>query len=84
MTFPQYRKYSNDKSYFKITSDNCFEEISMIGSKCTITNFSAKIFPDFTFISDMLNNSGNRWVVISSIEYDAVLKGCLEEKNSRS
>jgi hypothetical protein len=80
MSFPQYRKYPNNKSYFKITSDNHFEEIAVIGSKYSVNEFSAKIFPDFTFIKDMLDNRDNRWVVISSAEYDSVLKICLAEK----
>lgn len=81
MNFPQYRKYPNNKSYFKITSESCFEEIAVMASKYSILEFTAKIFPDYTFIKDMLDNRDNRWVVISSNEYEMALKTCLTEKS---
>jgi len=73
MVFPQYRKYKNNKSYFKITSSDSFEEISSIGSKFFFTNYTAKILPDRNLISDMLVNYGDHWLIIDEEEYNSII-----------
>ena len=55
--FPTYRKYKNNKNYFKIISNHEFDEISFIGSKPIVTKHIAKILPDRNFISDLINDS---------------------------
>ena len=57
MGFPTYRKYKNNKNFFKIINENEFEEISFIGSKVVVTKHLAKILPDRNLISDLLNDS---------------------------
>lgn len=69
LNFPQYRKYKNNKNYFKIISENAFEEIRAIGDKYFIYQFTVKILPDRNFIADMLNNNGDFWETISEEEY---------------
>ncbi|MCC7533822.1 MAG: hypothetical protein IT246_07775 [Bacteroidia bacterium] len=56
MTFPQYRKYRNNKHFFKIISSSEFEEISFIGSKLISSKKVATILPDRNFIQDLLHN----------------------------
>ncbi len=56
MTFPAYRKYSNNKNFFKIINETEFEEISFIGHRTIVLNHIAKIFPDKIFISDLLHD----------------------------
>lgn len=56
-TFPVYRKYSNNKNYFKIINDNEFIEISVIGKQVIIKKTEAKIYPDKLFISDLIQCS---------------------------
>ncbi len=55
--FPAYRKYKNNKHFFKIISESEFDEISFIGSKVIITKHLAKILPDRNLISDLLHDS---------------------------
>ena len=57
MEFPTYRKYKNNKNFFKIINENEFEEISFIGSKVVVTKHLAKILPDRNLIADLLNDS---------------------------
>lgn len=72
MTFPQFRKYTNSKSYFKIISSTQWEEIQLIGSNAFLTVFEVKIMPDRNFLNDMLANEGNHWAVIDEQEYDYI------------
>ena len=52
--FPQYRKYKNNRHFFKITGIGEFEEISFIGTKKIVTLHTAKILPDRNLIHDLL------------------------------
>lgn len=53
--FPQYRKYKNNRHFFKITGTTEFEEISFIGTKKLVTRHTAKILPDRNLIHDLLH-----------------------------
>ena len=67
--FPQYRKYKNNKSYFKISSLTEWEEIQIIGSNYLLSKFEVKIMPDRNFIQDMLFDYASNWDVIEEKEY---------------
>ncbi len=73
ITFPTYRKYKNNKNFFKIINENEFEEISFIGSKVIVTKHLAKILPDRNLITDLLhdNNFSNQ---STKEEYESYLK----------
>ncbi len=53
-SFPIYRKYSNDKVFFKITAFDAFEEITVLSSGNKKVKIRAKIYPDRLRILDML------------------------------
>ncbi|MCC6691504.1 MAG: hypothetical protein IT235_08235 [Bacteroidia bacterium] len=72
MIFPQFRKYKNNKSYFKINSINSFEEIKQEVSGYILYKFTAAILPDRNFISDMLSSNSVHWQLITQQEYDEV------------
>lgn len=55
--FPTYRKYKNNKNFFKIINENEFEEISFIGSKVIVTKHLAIILPDRNLIADLLHDN---------------------------
>lgn len=71
--FPLYRKYKNNKNYFKITSENEFEELSIIGTKLIIKKHQAKILPDRNFIFDLIENSDTLFLDSSEEEYNNLL-----------
>ncbi len=68
--FPQYRKYKNNKSFFKIISKTQFEEIKFMGEKMNIYYFETKILPDRNFIQDMLFEHEKYWDICSDIVYE--------------
>ena len=69
ITFPIYRKYKNDKSFFKIISETEFEEIKFLKEKGELHHFKAKILPDFNFIFDMINDFDTYWDTSSEDEF---------------
>lgn len=56
--FPQYRRYSNGLSYFKILSATEFEEIRIIGAKAVKSSVVAQQYPEKVFINDLLFKEG--------------------------
>jgi hypothetical protein len=72
MRFPVYRKYPNNKSYFKVLDTQRFEEIQIVGSKLVLYHIEAKIMPDHFLIDDMIHMKDSRWIAISEEEYDAL------------
>jgi hypothetical protein len=71
-TYPQYRKYSNGKSFFKIISTDEFEEIQLLGTTKTIHHFKAKILPDRNYVYDLITNENNYWLVCEAKEYESL------------
>lgn len=53
--FPQYRKLSNDKSFFCIEDECHFTEIQLIGQKVFEIKINAIQYPEKLKIMDMLN-----------------------------
>lgn len=72
ITFPQYRKYKNGKSYFKIISEKEFEEKTFLGGKTITHKFEVRILPDRNLVSDLLKNYSEFAVKISEEEYERV------------
>jgi len=56
MKYPQYRRYKNGLSYFKIFSPVLAEEIKVVGSKRFTYTIEAKQYPEKVFINDLLLN----------------------------
>lgn len=72
ITYPQFRKYQNDKAFFKILSDTAWEEIQVIGSKYTIKEYKVSILPDRNFLHDLTFDYKKYWVEIMEKEYERV------------
>lgn len=68
-----YRKYANDKSFFKIVSPEKFEEKQVVGRKVFHHIIEAKIYPDKLRIQDMIENTNNQWLESSEEEYNNVI-----------
>jgi len=76
ITFPQYRKYKNNKSFFKVNSFTQWEEIQVMGTKHFLHVYEVKILPDRNFINDMLYEYEKSWDLITSEEYFEVKLLC--------
>ena len=72
--YPQYRKYSNNKSFFKILSPEKFEEIQVLRNKKMLNKFEAKILPDRNFISDLTFDYKKHWLVCDPSEFEDLKK----------
>lgn len=77
--YPQYRKYPNDKAYFKIISATEWEEIQVVGSKSFLHHFIVKILPDRNYIYDMTFDYKRNWVAIDETEYEIHRKDAKEQ-----
>ena len=74
INYPQFRKYKNEKTYFKIFSGNEWEEIQLIGSQYKVQQYKVSIFPDRNFLHDLTFEYQNNWQKIEEEEYKEVLK----------
>ena len=72
--FPVYRKYKNNRSYFKIVSRNQFEEIQIIGTQTKLTMITANQFPEMNHIYDLVYNREGLGLEITENEYLEALK----------
>lgn len=79
--FPLYRKYKNNKSYFKVLSPSVFEEVQIAGKYYSEHRFEAKILPDRNFIADLISAEGPSWDVISEEEFAEFLLKCRSERS---
>ncbi|HET6225402.1 MAG TPA: hypothetical protein VFF27_03920 [Bacteroidia bacterium] len=73
-TYPQYRKYKNDKVYFKVISSSEWEELHVSKDTVTIHHFQAKILPDRNYIADMMFAYREHWDAIEEGDYEAIKK----------
>jgi len=55
--FPQYRKLSNNKVYYRILDERHFDEIQIIGKSARLFNIEAKQYPEILRIYDLLEQS---------------------------
>lgn len=70
MIFPQFRKYKNNLSYFKIQSNEQFVEWKKMTNSWEKIDYQAKILPDRNYIQDMLSDYKKYWDEISEEEYN--------------
>lgn len=71
MKFPAYRKYFNDRNFFKILNDHVFEELQVIGSRVVMHTTTASQYPEMVHISALLNDTSLA-LPITEAEYMAV------------
>ncbi len=77
--FPVFRKYTNNKNYFKVINSNKFIEISVIGKQVILKKTEAKIYPDKLFISELINC--NQSILNISEEEFSIIEKQITSKN---
>jgi hypothetical protein len=70
--FPIYRKYANNKVFFKVNSFEEFEERTVGTKSVSKITVKVNIHPDRVRITDMLENHGGYWVESSENEWNAI------------
>ena len=71
--FPLFRKYPNDKSYFKILSDQEFIEYTLVGQYYSVNVIKASILPDRNYLMDLIENTDKNYLVISEEEFESAI-----------
>ena len=71
--FPQYRKLSNDKVFYRINSDRDFDEIQLIGTKAQWFTTKAQQYPEILRIMEMLEEDSNVYLLSSQDEFNQLL-----------
>jgi hypothetical protein len=71
--FPLYRKYKNNKHFFKVISAKEFEEIQIVGSKRIVRTIHAKILPEMNQVYDLVYNYEKFGSEIDPEEYEKQL-----------
>ena len=79
MQFPQYRKYPNNASYFRIDDLESFEELKKVGENWLLERYTAKILPDRNFVQDLLHKCPDFAICIDEREYVMIKQKALKE-----
>ena len=72
--YPQFRKYQNERIFFKIISKDEWEEIQVVGNNYSLHQFKAAILPDRNYIHDLTFDYEKNWMLIEENEYEKVKK----------
>lgn len=75
--FPVYLKFKGLNRFFKIKSDDAFEELQIMPNAYSIYQIKANQLPERNLIRDMLNNEGERWESIGEKEYEDAKRHCM-------
>jgi hypothetical protein len=75
--FPQYRKLSNDKVFYRILDDRRFDEIQIIGTKAQLRNVVAEQYPEILRIQDMLSYGIPGFVASNEEEFLNIKDNCI-------
>lgn len=79
ISFPLYRKYPHERTFFKITSAETFEQLDIIGDAFHIHQFTAQVYPDRVLILDMIEKKDGYWLDSHAAEYEEKLASCKRE-----
>ncbi|MEJ6582697.1 MAG: hypothetical protein QNL61_07050 [Crocinitomicaceae bacterium] len=75
--FPQYRKLSNDKVFYRILDYRHFDEIQIIGTKAQLRNVVAEQYPEILRIQDMLSYGIPGFVASNEEEFLNIKGNCI-------
>jgi hypothetical protein len=80
-SFPVFRKYAGNRSYFRIDSLENYTELKIWGRSYRVISFTAKLYPDRLFIADMLEMKAGSWVASNAGEFEAAIDECRKNLN---
>jgi len=75
-SFPQYRKLSNERSYYKIENASTLLEIQRTGQRWTEYTLNVRILPERNLIMDLLEINGDQYVIIDENDFETFRKEC--------
>src|SRR5690606_24211854 len=77
--FPVFRKYPDQKTFFKIESNNHLVELKIIGKSFLVTRIEAKILPERILIQDLIEAKENGYLKIEEEEFEQQWKFCHDQ-----
>jgi len=77
-SFPIYRKYEHERTFFKITSTATFTQLDIIGDGYMVYEFRVNVHPDRMLILDMIEMEGDAWLESSEQEYEGKMDYCVK------
>jgi len=77
--FPLFRRYLHGNTYYRINSQENFDELMVIGKFYVYKNFQARILPEYQLIIDLIDNAENRWEIIEVEDFEKKLDYCKEK-----
>jgi hypothetical protein len=69
-SFPIFKKYKNNQSFFKIKAPDEMIELKIMGKYFMLEKLKAKILPEYQTISDIVDNSFQNTEEISESEFE--------------
>lgn len=72
--FPQYRKLSNEKVFYRIRDDRNFDEIQLLGGRAMWFSMTATQYPEILRIQDLLKKEDDGILEATATEFDALMK----------
>lgn len=82
--FPLYRKYRNQNTWLKITSENEWNELRILGSFYNYAEYRAQTFVDRNLIADWIENADDQLEVKKEEEFLKFLEDCKLNKTLKS
>lgn len=79
-TFPQFRRLSNGKNYYKVHSNSEMTEVGTMGGKYWINEVKATILPERVMIGDILDAASEMYEVIGEQAFEGFVSMCAAEK----
>lgn len=73
ISFPQFRKYSNNKSFFKIEDNRAIDEVYYIGKKAYFQRTAIQTFVERNLVEELLNFDGIHILKIHEETYENAL-----------
>jgi hypothetical protein len=79
MHFPQFRRYNDGKTYFKILDASTFIEHKKIGNVFTISEIECKLYPEKMYLNDLIICGFEHVEKIDELIYENEIKGWEKE-----
>lgn len=70
--FPQYRKLSNEKVFYRVHSERSFDEIQRVGNRAMWFSMQATQYPEFLRIGELLGMEVEGVLLSNEAEFTAV------------
>jgi len=72
--FPQYRKLSNEKVFYRIRTDREFDEIQLVGTKAMCFTMTATQYPEILRISELLSFADPAFLTSNQEEFNHLIE----------